>query len=172
MPNFLEAQVRSKISRVRADQRTLATAIESYRVDHNLYPAFTTGVYGPVNTNRGFVHELVCLTTPVAYLASVEIVDPFNRGQDTPRPVYGHEFYSMWYSNLNLALKQGGLPRISSALWQLFSYGPDFVWSGPMDGRGYLGQFRDGVGGAEVIARYEYDASNGTRSAGDLLKFP
>ena len=33
VPNFLEAQVRSKVSRAKADMRSLVTAIESYRVD-------------------------------------------------------------------------------------------------------------------------------------------
>ena len=31
--NFLEAQVRAKISRARADMRTLAVAVEAYAVD-------------------------------------------------------------------------------------------------------------------------------------------
>ena len=39
VPNFLEAQVRSKVSRVKADHRSLATAIEAYYVDNNSYPA-------------------------------------------------------------------------------------------------------------------------------------
>ncbi len=38
VPNFLEAQVRSKIARVKSDHRTLVTAIESYRVDNPAYP--------------------------------------------------------------------------------------------------------------------------------------
>lgn len=38
VPNFLEAQVRSKVARVKADQRSLATGIEAYFVDNNLYP--------------------------------------------------------------------------------------------------------------------------------------
>src|SRR6059058_569753 len=38
VPNFLEAQTRAKVSRVRADARTVATAIESYAVDNNKYP--------------------------------------------------------------------------------------------------------------------------------------
>jgi prepilin-type N-terminal cleavage/methylation domain-containing protein len=33
VPNFLEAQVRAKTARVRSDMRTMATAIEAYRVD-------------------------------------------------------------------------------------------------------------------------------------------
>ena len=38
VPNFLEAQVRSKISRAKSDMRSLATGIESYYVDNNSYP--------------------------------------------------------------------------------------------------------------------------------------
>jgi type II secretion system protein G len=38
VPNFLEAQVRAKVSRAQNDMRTLATAIESYQVDNNAYP--------------------------------------------------------------------------------------------------------------------------------------
>ena len=40
VPNFLEAQIRSKVSRVKADQRSVATALESYYVDNNCYPAW------------------------------------------------------------------------------------------------------------------------------------
>ncbi len=43
VPNFLEAQVRSKVSRVKSDQRSLATALEAYYVDNNLYPAAARG---------------------------------------------------------------------------------------------------------------------------------
>jgi len=38
VPNFIEAQSRAKISRAKADMRSLATAIESYAVDNNQYP--------------------------------------------------------------------------------------------------------------------------------------
>jgi Tfp pilus assembly protein PilE len=34
LPNFLEAQNRAKVSRVFAEMRTHATALESYRVDN------------------------------------------------------------------------------------------------------------------------------------------
>ena len=37
VPNFLEAQTRSKVSRIKADMRSLATAIEAYRTDYNSY---------------------------------------------------------------------------------------------------------------------------------------
>ena len=38
VPNFLEAQIRAKVSRAYSDMRSLATAIESYCVDTNKYP--------------------------------------------------------------------------------------------------------------------------------------
>src|SRR5512137_50625 len=37
VPNFLEAQVRSKVSRVKSDMRTMAGALEVYRLDNNRY---------------------------------------------------------------------------------------------------------------------------------------
>jgi hypothetical protein len=38
IPNFLEAQTRSKVSRVKADMRSVVTALEAYFTDHNAYP--------------------------------------------------------------------------------------------------------------------------------------
>ena len=38
VPNFLEAMVRSKISRVKSDMRTIGLTIEAYIVDNNSYP--------------------------------------------------------------------------------------------------------------------------------------
>ena len=38
IPNFLDAQIRSKVSRTRSDLRTIAIGLESYALDHNHYP--------------------------------------------------------------------------------------------------------------------------------------
>ena len=38
IPNFLQAQVRAKVSRAKAEMRTAGTALESYFVDNNEYP--------------------------------------------------------------------------------------------------------------------------------------
>jgi len=104
VPNFLEAQVRSKISRVRNDLRSLATAIEAYRIDNNTYPAFgqdndyrqpmgvqVVTIAHPfvdknlqyawfwtfvVSTETGQVFGN--LTTPVSYITSIP-ADPFSR---------------------------------------------------------------------------------------------
>ena len=38
VPNFLEAQTRAKVSRGKADLRSLAVAVEAYRVDNTTGP--------------------------------------------------------------------------------------------------------------------------------------
>src|SRR5690606_15716696 len=64
VPNFLEAQVRAKVSRVKADLRSVATALESYAVDTNHYPFdFAEDVAFPYYIHRG-------LTTPIAYMTN------------------------------------------------------------------------------------------------------
>lgn len=70
-PNFLEANIRSKVSRSRADMRSLAVALESYYVDYNVYPAKYSQV-----------------TTPVAYMTMIP-ADPF-----APTPGDPHKFAS------------------------------------------------------------------------------
>src|SRR5437868_1543296 len=59
VPNFLEAQIRAKVSRAKNDFRTIATAMESFHVDNNHYPdTFVEARYD----------RFVCLTTPIAYI--------------------------------------------------------------------------------------------------------
>ena len=68
IPNYLMAQTRAKVSRVMAEERTIATAMETYIVDNNSYPC-----------------TCVCemLSTPIAYLTSIPN-DPFSKGEPMP----------------------------------------------------------------------------------------
>jgi len=71
VPNFLEAQTRAKVSRVKADMRTTATAIEAYYVDNNRYmPDYSDVLRGKTKYNS-LLQRHAHLTTPVAYLSSV-----------------------------------------------------------------------------------------------------
>jgi len=91
VPNFLEAQTRSKVARSKTDLRAVAVGLESYKIDNNWYPInmYSTAYYydqagmGGVNDSCGFkpiAHErgrtvAACLwrvTTPVAYLTSID----------------------------------------------------------------------------------------------------
>jgi len=67
VPNFLEAQTRSKVSRCAADMRTIRTALESYRVDTNKYPETDWGQPNLLLPGVGMYR----LTTPIAHLTSV-----------------------------------------------------------------------------------------------------
>jgi prepilin-type N-terminal cleavage/methylation domain-containing protein len=78
VPNFLEAQVRSKVSRVKADMRTLAVGVESYRVDYNRI--FPTTRLTQAQTRKWIWGYM---TTPIAYLTSVPN-DPFNISEQNP----------------------------------------------------------------------------------------
>ncbi len=68
VPNFLEAQTRAKVSRVKADMRSVGTALETYAVDYNKYPWS--------KSHSLFMIHLWQLTTPIAFLNSPAI-DPF-----------------------------------------------------------------------------------------------
>jgi len=83
VPNFLEAQVRAKISRAKADMRTIAVAVEAYAVDHNRPPIGMWEGQKSDPSNLGYPTIFVMrewvwstLTTPVAYVSTM-LYDPF-----------------------------------------------------------------------------------------------
>lgn len=159
VPNFLEAQVRSKVSRVKADMRSLATGVESYMTDHN--KLFRTTRY--VGETRTYIWSP--MTTPVAYMTSVPI-DPFNLvdanigdrviiiwGPDyiDPNPARSATFFSPYseYSD--------GTNMRRTGFWVLFSLGPDKKY--------------DVLDPVYPSPMYPYDPTNGTISKGDIVRF-
>lgn len=92
VPNFLEAQTRSKVARVKSDLLSIATAGESYRVDHNEYPEGTDNPAGWDSSIAAYLgplapgyytfrtqapggktvgRDFAGITTPIAYMSSV-----------------------------------------------------------------------------------------------------
>jgi type II secretion system protein G len=69
VPNFLNARIRAQVARAMADERSIASALEMYRTDHNNYPE------GRANYA---IFGLDKLTTPTAYMASLPL-DPFSK---------------------------------------------------------------------------------------------
>jgi len=144
IPNFLQAQVRAKVAATVADFQALATGLESYRVDNPMYPPQGPG-------GGGGADRLVVLSTPVAYLKSPRIVDPF-----CPEKT-GDVYYR--YTNCSEANQiPDGLRNITR--WMLRGRAPDgtFVRTqnlfNPED-------FKDAA---------FYDPTNGTTSAGDVVR--
>jgi len=74
LPNFLDAQVRAKCARVKADMRSISVAWEAYAIDNDRYPMdWDNYPEGGEYMQIG----LVQVTTPVAYLETFP-VDPFS----------------------------------------------------------------------------------------------
>ena len=101
VPNFLNAQIRAKIASVRAEMRSLGTACQAYQVDWNRFPE-------PIRPSRwntsDHVGTLTELTTPVSYIANVDMDDPFvdkrfwtSWGEDGAHPAYVYVYYrGLW----------------------------------------------------------------------------
>jgi prepilin-type N-terminal cleavage/methylation domain-containing protein len=82
VPNFLEAQKRAKVSRVKADMRSTATAVESYVVDYNRYP------WDYYDNGKNEWDTWRQLTTPISYMTSTPL-DVFVPGQQREPYDYG-----------------------------------------------------------------------------------
>jgi prepilin-type N-terminal cleavage/methylation domain-containing protein len=145
LPNFLEAQTRSKTARVKSDLRTLATAIESYGVDNSEYPP------APVALGPRF-HNFIPLTTPVSYISAIPI-DPFK-----PEENHGHR---RWRTGM---YSYGAMPLSHARRWLLLSNGPDRVAN--VERKDVL--FYPGPDVEDDLIAY--DATNGTLSIGDLFR--
>lgn len=178
VPNFLEAQTRAKVSRARADMRSIATAIEAYRVDNNQYPLATVDApFGNAFVATAFQQTFIAqLTTPIAYMTSVPfdsfmgdmLVDMLTG--DTRRYFdYRRTFFpaSAGYFTID-EIATGSMYNINASQapqsWLLWSVGPDrqqdinTVVGGGFGDR--MGQWR------------YYDATNGTISSGDIIRSP
>ena len=187
VPNFLEAQTRSKVARIKADLRTVSIALESYCIDQSKYPHLR-GYYDMKYSqwDRGSIGAATSLTTPVAYLSSVMINDPFYKkgryySYGIEDPVLNSLSLSICVNYVNVGMCRAinkynpvddGRPK-----WFLLSVGPDQL-RGP-DPRGP--QYTWGVGSyatdatADKSHRYDawnYDPTNGTYSGGDILYHP
>ncbi len=178
VPNFLEAQTRSRVSRAMNDMRTIAVAMESYRIDNNSYIA--SDVNSPLEGHGSYsAADRRLLTTPVAYCSSVP-PDIFQiiAGRSAP----GYRIYALSYNS-------AGNPTYylyPYTAWMTWSYGPDLVTntggyfseksviSNEALANPRIGVDRDGViinTGTTGWYGMRYDSTNGTTSWGDIYRF-
>ncbi len=177
VPNFLEAQTRAKVARVKADQRTLATVIETYTVDWNRAAAgsdeaaasFPWGWISGLSHNDSSTLDIwlthrhhfdlmyAHYTTPVAYATSIP-KDPFvDKGsmkrlgtriaRQGENPYYRYETYP----------RSGKGTGVYATWLRNFIIGPEYiktagtgvVWHLASIGpSGIENDFRSGTGGA------------------------
>ena len=180
VPNFMEAQQRSKVSRVKADLRSISVGIEAYHTDHNQYPILRKHLWYKIQYDRGGIDAVIDLTTPVAYMASVDLPDPFSptaerdaMGQSPTTNDWMEVPWSLGYVNIRLGMQLYVGKKISAPQYLLLSLGPDLI-RGPDPrggGWGYGGYIGDPPFGGPYFEAWQYDSTNGTRSKGDILMF-
>ncbi|MFH0794750.1 MAG: prepilin-type N-terminal cleavage/methylation domain-containing protein [bacterium] len=187
VPNFLEAQVRAKVSRVAADMRSIRTAIESYRVDNNEYMETDTGQENLALKGVGLIRA----TTPLAYMTTIP-KSPFREDlmgfpPGSPKNANKYIIY-LWVRakhdpaissdsfpqdgkddnyNLDRRVYLGGtlasnLAVQSGGEWEIKSVGPDNI-----DSRRSTSDTPPGDGANAKV----YDPTNGTTSRGDVVIF-
>ena len=179
VPNFLEAQTRAKVARVLGDMRSLSTALASYQVDHSVYPLCVGRGDGLNNMGTGGISMVTPLTTPLAYMSTVDIADPFvSQGRHDEFGWVDRNAglaYSIHYVNIPFTLEHiiRKDPGIHWARYMLSSQGPDNA-KGP-DPTGntpnwwvahYADPERDPTDSKFRI--WSYSPTNGTVSAGDI----
>ncbi len=189
VPNFLEAQTRSKVSRARSDLRTLATGVESYAVDWNRYPADVPMIpvmnpaIGELVTADGYFPN--SLSTPVSYLTISRIEDPFLlKGQSGLQmvPPLPREYYkTLFYQNVRLSVLAADpmVPMVPAYARQGPPAAMNYkqvkvtgMWNDPSTldifgnwKMGSLGPSQTYDGGFHA-----YDPTNGTISEGDIYR--
>lgn len=153
LPNLLEAQTRSKVSRVKSELRTLGLALEAYHVDYNHYPFWIIHGVRVNPTSR----RLIPLTTPIAYMTAVPRKDPF---QDRKMPETYDTYDYVDAESFALHGEPEPSYRVRGAEWRLCSPGPDCIntYGGPSS---FTPPDNPG---------YDYDPTNGTISKGDIVR--
>jgi prepilin-type N-terminal cleavage/methylation domain-containing protein len=164
VPNFLEAQTRSKVSRSHADMRTLGTALAAYQVDWNdVIPSPVP----PQNFLPGYGYwAWKHLTTPVAFLTSIP-KDAFMQNRKLG-PGAGANCYALdgVYNYTRMrdprfsnppAAEQPFKDLYQRMIYRMYTPGPNLLYeTSPIDS----------LLGCNDI----YDPTNGTVSRGDILR--
>jgi len=186
VPNFLEAQVRSKVSRAKTDMRSLATAIESYMVDSNVYfmsrvstvPSATACfrlTFAQRNDNpagTAVTGELMnTLTTPIAYITACP-PDPF---ADIKGSQFGYfnrdnRGWILWSFGPDLDQKAGDSELSSGSGNPLAANTADNDVPLTVYDPNYSQPSLTLLTGADGQHAYTYDPTNGTTSPGDIYR--
>ncbi|CAN5238489.1 hypothetical protein BH09SUM1_BH09SUM1_25640 [soil metagenome] len=196
VPNFLEAQTRAKVSRAKADLRSLALALESYAVDNNRYPysqSINASIWlPPGGYPRNFPDRCGGVTSPIAYITTIP-VDIFSHAVLDSGGLPTGEVAPIYYEKAGFGYKDAvkgdmavQVPQEAVGTNSLTGSGPDTpVTDQRLTPAAYalysLGPDKnphvvDGAGTVITRSRYSilnrYDPTNGTISTGNVVRFP
>jgi prepilin-type N-terminal cleavage/methylation domain-containing protein len=174
VPNFLEAQCRSKISRTKADMRSINLGLSAYRIDNNAYPnydmlyynkprGYTTAgwlqVVGSSGLDRyGYIGRY--LTTPISYISTIPM-DTFNTAMMLTSGGWvsaGNQCSVVWSSYPPIGTDFHSWTRVWSnvptgnIMWLMECAGPSLMWWSNPDFNSWF-----------------YDPTNGTTSRGEII---
>jgi hypothetical protein len=167
LPNGLIDEFSSPVWLGRSDMRTMATAIETYYVDHGVYPAWSTNsdenlftvtrsrdraIYDrlPTFMTRGPGRAIETLTTPTPYLTEY-FTDPLGPAKDQP--------FCYWTP----PLEQG-------VGWIMWSAGPDRDYDLTIDNIAQAYPPSASNPNRYLIEFMTYDPTNGPDSNGDVYR--
>ena len=194
VPNFLEAQMRSKVAATKADIRSVVIAIESYSVDWDHYPYFPEPQFGPNGDGSLFMgsgdaetemllsgYTPVSITTPLAYMTMLPndvfvyakssiLTDAQGEYKKNPLQLYHYDHYkSGTFSN---GWHDPREPRtVASIKYVLVGVGPDGLTPISTAPDYFHNNILDALnirGGSGGLGMF-YDATNGTVSGGDIF---
>lgn len=156
VPNFLNAQIRAKVSRVQADQQAYSTAMEMYSLDH-------AGNYPNQN-------DIWQLTSPVSYIASLN-PDPFAPAEP------GRFNFVHAYDPFYFITTQPTAQPLNPNLLGDFNIWTGYTnqWVGGGNDMSFAGKVRYQIRsiGPNKYNEYgmRYDSTNGLVSNGDINRF-
>lgn len=155
LPNFLEAQIRARVTKANSDLRSIGIALEAYYLDFGYYPGESESTWAEQSANE---QGLKRITTPNPYITSIP-EDPFPNSVDSSYDVGEYRTYyggGCWTDELPAALARAG------PIYAVWSRGPSGTGAiratvpnvNPYDG--------------EIVS---YSATNGTKSHGTIHHF-
>ncbi len=152
VPNFLNAQMRAKITRVKADFRAIDTSFQSYMLDNNHYPP---DVGGPCEDVLAYYR----LTTPIAYISNLSVFKDYFTNEN-PEGAIGAACEFNYYD-------YGMVPYIteSGVGYVVISFGPDRDLDMGWNTNSMDALKRNDAPNLSFL----YDSSNGLISSGDLI---
>lgn len=171
LPNFLEAQIRSKVVKVKGEMQSISVSLESYFIDWNQYPwasefpNINIPATAPIEPFE--LHLSSILTSPIRYINELPR-DIFNNlyTEDSDINLYAPYHYTS--NDMNILL---GDPELFNELTEFLFFQKKsikyFLLShGPDSDHDEFGEHSHTDGTAAL-----YNPTNGSKSNGDIYYF-
>lgn len=152
LPNFLEAQVRARVTKAKGELRSIGIALDSYFLDWDVYPEESEANVNGTGEGLG----LLKLVSPIKYIAAIP-EDPFGQF-DTERQSES-SFILYESGGMEVGILQASSYRNCSEClitWGMWSKGPDRA------------QRIDGEDTHFAQRTHNYAPTNGTDSRGSI----